>query len=112
MSSANTGDKLSKDWGEVVVNGANGWKENAKVCIMFTYEKPVVTITTAAETTTTTTETTAAITTTDTTEQEVTETTTTETFILTTNVDENGIVDVSDAVLLAWYNSEDETAVN
>ena len=124
MSSANAGGTLSKDWGEVVVNGANGWKETAKVCSVFTGEKPAVT-TTAVPATTTTTETTTAIITTVTTEPAVIETTTTETPILTTtttepeavkpsmlgDVDENGIVDVSDAVLLARYNAEDDTAV-
>lgn len=113
MSNANAGGKLSAEWGEVIINGENGWKATAKPCTVFTQDGPSVT-TTVSETTTTVTTTTVSETTTT-----VTQTTTTLIETTTTpapsagkkgDVDESGQVDVSDAVLLAKYLVEDETA--
>lgn len=125
MSNANAGGTLSRDWGEVIINGKNGWKETAKPCSVFTGEKPASVTTTTATTATTT-----VTTTTSTSESTVTTTTTTATTTVTTtistvsttestkapaasmlgDVNESGRVDVSDAVLLARFVAEDSEA--
>ena len=133
MSSKNVGGTLSKDWGEVVINGQYGWKATAKPCTVFTGEQPPETATTTTATTTTTTTTatsTTEVTTTSTTEvtttstTEVTTTTTTETVTTTTttettkepvskivwgDTDCNGEVNIMDAVLLARAVGDDPT---
>ena len=131
MSSKNVGGTLSKDWGEVVINGQYGWKATAKPCTVFTGEQPPETATTTTATTTTTTVTsTTEDTTTSTTEvtttstTEVTTTTTTETVTTTTttettkepvskivwgDTDCNGEVNIMDAVLLARAVGDDPT---
>lgn len=125
MSSANAGGTLSADWGELIVNGANGWKETAKVATVFS-DEPIVTTTTtpAPETTTAPAETTTVSEETTTvpvveTTAELVETTTEPAATETTpavsgklgDVDESGEVDVSDAVLLARYCVEDKEAI-
>lgn len=121
MSNANAGGTLSSEWGEVIVNGKNGWKETSKTCSVFTEEKPQTTTIssiTTTETTTTVTTTISSATTTKTTISSKTETTTTltESSLTTTektlsgDVNESGMVDVSDAVLLARFVAEDTTA--
>ena len=120
MSSKNAGGTLSRDWGEVVINGANGWKATAKPCTVFTGEKQPVetTTTTTTVTTTTTTETTTTTTETTTTTTTTTETTTTTTTTETTDkpfkvvrgdADCNGDVNVLDAVFIARMVGEDST---
>ena len=91
MSNANAGGTLSKDWGEVVINGKNGWKATAKPCTVFTGEQPASVTTTVpmtTETTVTTTTTTVSTTvtseTTTVTETTVAETTVTEAVTTTT----------------------------
>lgn len=128
MSSANAGGKLSADWGEVVINGSNGWKETAKKASVFTGEAPAETTTTTiviTTTVTTTTVTTTAVTETTVSDQETTTTTVTETEpVQTTTTTENipaengkpgdvnndGSTDVADAVLLARYLAQDSNA--
>ena len=129
MANANAGGQLSPEWGEVVINGANGWKETAKPASVFTGEAPA---TTAAVTTTTvtTTTTTTTVTTTVTTAGETTTVTTvtstettasgttTETTasavsselpeVMRGDVNCDGTVDVKDAVALARYVGNDE----
>lgn len=134
MSSANVGGTLSADWGAVVVNGKNGWKETSKVCSVYT-DAPVttttevVTTTTTEETTTTTETETTTTTEAETTSVEVTTTTTTTTTVAETtteagettttttqtvvatlygDVDCNGTVEISDIVLLARYIAQDQ----
>lgn len=109
MSSANAGGTLSANWGEVVINGKNGWKETAQKCTVFTGEQPPVVTTTTTEPATTivTTTTTDAVTTIETI---VTTSVTTTTVIMTTpaaqkqgmrgDVNEDGSVELDDAVLL------------
>lgn len=117
MSSANAGGTLSSDWGELVVNGANGWKETAKVCSVFEGSTIVTTPSTEPETTTTTTTTTTVITTTTTEETSAswyetstedtsaspaeTSSTAAEGGIVWGDADNNGEFELSDCVLLA-----------
>ena len=111
MSNANAGGTLSKEWGEVVINGENGWKATAKPCTVFTQDGPTVT-TTVSETTTTIIETTTTVTTTvSATTTTVTETTVPITAGMKGDVDESGAVDVADAVLLARFLVEDKDAI-
>lgn len=128
MSNANADGTLSRDWGEVIINGKNGWKETAKPCSVFTGEKPAsvttTTATTASTTVTTTTSTSesTATTTNTTATTTVTTVTTTISTVSTTestkvpaasmlgDVNESGRVDVSDAVLLARFVAEDSEA--
>lgn len=138
MSSANAGGTLSSNWGEVVINGKNGWKETSKPCSVFTGEAPATSapaVTTTAEAATTT----EAVTTASTdasAEQETTTTTSTEAVTAETttasettavsstetsrqelaptklgDVNDSGAVDVSDAVLLARYAISDPDAI-
>ncbi len=122
MSNANAGGTLSRDWGEVIINGKNGWKETGKPCSVFTGEKPQTTTPAVTTTTVLTTTTTTIVTTTT-----AAETTTTTTSLMTTtltkettaepaetmfgDVNESGKVDVSDAVLLARFAAEDQKAL-
>ena len=129
MSSANVGGTLSADWGEVVVNGKNGWKETSKVCSVYADEpitttttEPAVTTTTTEEITTTTTEaettmaevstmttTTTTVAETSTEAGETTTTTTTQTVAtLYGDVDCNGVIEINDIVLLARYIAQDQ----
>lgn len=106
MSSANVGGTLSSNWGEIVVNGSNGWKETSEICSIYTGETPVTT------TTTTTTTSTTAITTTTTESTTTTTTTTPHSEAIVTligDVDCNSIVNVADAVLLCRFTAEDNT---
>lgn len=123
MSSANAGGKLSADWGNVIINGKNGWKETAKPCSVFTGGKPQTTtsvsVTTTATTSTTvsatvsatvSSTTTATTTTTFMTSTGKSETTTAPKDIFAGDVNESGNVDISDAVLLARLVAEDANA--
>lgn len=130
MSNANAGGTLSSEWGEVVVNGEYGWKNTAEVCSIFTAEKPQTTTATTTTTVTTTTATTsistiatttstAATTATSVSSTSKSTTTTTESTTasgssaektLSGDVNESGVVDVSDAVLLARFVAEDAAA--
>lgn len=83
MSNANAGGTLSKDWGEVIINGKNGWKETAKICSVFT-DAPAETTASAAASTTTTTVTTSTTAVTTTTTAAATTTTTVITSAATT----------------------------
>ncbi len=95
MSSANVGGTLSPEWGEVVVNGAYGWKKTAEICSVYE-SAPIGTTTT---TTTTSTET----------------TTTTVTVIVPTMIGDfncDGKISIADVVLLARYVAEDAELQN
>ena len=112
MSSANARGTLSSNWGEVVINGQNGWKATSKVCTVFTEEpqhsETTTTTTTTTTTITTTTETTTTLTETTTTVTETTESTvSSHDALLRGDTDCNGTVDVLDAVLLARVAAED-----
>ena len=86
MSSANAGGTLSAEWGEVIINGKNGWKETAKPCSVYdeNAQTPATTTTVTTTTETTTTTTTTAAETTVTTESSAAATTTTTTVVTTT----------------------------
>lgn len=126
MTSANVGGTLSKDWGEVVINGEYGWKATSKTCSVFTGD--VTTTTTSSSTTTTTTETTTSTVETTTSESTSVQTTTTPYETTTSaastttpetttgkdvqqtlrgDIDCSGEVSITDAILLCRYNAED-----
>ncbi|MCQ2416687.1 MAG: cellulase family glycosylhydrolase [Oscillospiraceae bacterium] len=115
MSNANAGGKLSAEWGEVVINGANGWKETAKKCTVFT-DEPIKETTTVTTTTTAVTTTTTTVITKDSATTTITTTTTDASTsvpeaVLLGDTNDDGSVDVADAVLLARYLAEDNGAI-
>ena len=114
MSNKNAGGTLSKEWGEVVINGKNGWKETAQPASVFTAAaqttKPVTTTTVTTTTTTETTTTTTESTTAETTTAETTTVTEQPKATLLGDATMDGDVDVSDAVLIARIVNEDKTA--
>ncbi len=108
MSNANAGGTLSADWGEPVINGTYGWKATAKPATVFTDEPSAATTTVTTTTVTTTISTTSTTVTTSTTQI----TSTTIPAAKTPgDVNLDGDVDVSDAVLLARFLAEDSEAV-
>ena len=114
MSSQNAGGTLSKEWGEVVINGKNGWKATAQPASVFTAAaqttKPVTTTTVTTTATTETTTTTTETTTTETTATVTTTVTEVPKAALLGDANTDGSVDVADAVLVARVVNEDKRA--
>jgi len=106
MSSKNVGGTLSADWGEVVVNGPNGWKATANPCTVFLDVQPVVTTVTEQTTTILTfTETTTA----SASSVWESETTAPGFQVIRGDADCNQTVNVLDAVVIARMVGEDAT---